>query len=199
MIFLWTDIVFLMLLYVKLHCLGVILNCDKEDDLNCTGLQSPRWKNVLNVVILVWFFTLDFCLKLLYILADVLLETQNDDVHLNCFLISKFLFVEKNACNFIFIYQCSFVFPFCYAYLGQAGSLLRFFFPCCIETKMILILRVPCYMSHITFDGEVISWMWFPASISHKKYASLSTKVACLMHKGLTSIIQRWVLKSIDL
>lgn len=31
----------------------------------------------------------------------------------------------------------------------------------------------------------------FRASISHKKYASLSTKVTCLMHKGLTSIIQR--------
>lgn len=52
-------VVLMMLLWVKLHCLGVLLNCEKEDALHVhikdiyslisilvTGLQLPRWKNV---------------------------------------------------------------------------------------------------------------------------------------------------------
>lgn len=41
-----------------------------------------------------------FCPKLLYLLGDVLLKTQNDDVRLNCIgplLIFQYYFVEEKA------------------------------------------------------------------------------------------------------
>jgi len=56
-----------------------------------------------------------FCPKLLYLLGDVLLKTQNDDVRLNCIgSLSIFnfniLFVEKNTCNFLFCFWVSICF-----------------------------------------------------------------------------------------
>lgn len=54
-----------------------------------------------------------FCPKLLYLLGDVLLKTQNDDVRLNCIgplLIFQYYFVEKKARHFFV--GCPFVFPF---------------------------------------------------------------------------------------
>ncbi|CAI8587551.1 unnamed protein product [Vicia faba] len=95
-----------------LHCLGVLLNCEKEDDLHVhikdiyslisvlvTGLQLPS-EEIRGEVLFVLYklsvldsiseagdgsdMLIPFCPKLLYLLTDVLLKTQNDDVRLNC-------------------------------------------------------------------------------------------------------------------
>ena len=68
-------------LCVKLHCLCVLLNCEKVDDLHVhikdiyslisvlvTGFQLPTWENGLNVVILLWFFSFWFVLPFLSLL-----------------------------------------------------------------------------------------------------------------------------------
>ncbi|CAJ2668133.1 unnamed protein product [Trifolium pratense] len=95
-----------------LHCLGILLNCEKEDDLHVhikdiyglisvlvTGLQLPS-EEIRGEVLFVLYklsvlqstsdegdgsdMLIPFCPKLLYLLGDVLLKTQNDDVRLNC-------------------------------------------------------------------------------------------------------------------
>ncbi|XP_061338691.1 protein PUTATIVE RECOMBINATION INITIATION DEFECT 1 [Gastrolobium bilobum] len=95
-----------------LHCLGVLLNCEKDDDLHAhikdmyslifilvTGLQLPS-EEIRGEVLFVLYklsvlqstlaegdgrdMLIPFCPKLLYLLADVLMKTQNDDVRLNC-------------------------------------------------------------------------------------------------------------------
>ncbi|KAJ1426693.1 Armadillo-type fold [Sesbania bispinosa] len=95
-----------------LHCLGVLLNCEKEDDLHThikdiyslisvlvTGLQLPSEEIRGEVLFVIYKLSvlqstsaegdgsdvlIPFCPKLLYLLGDVLLKTQNDDVRLNC-------------------------------------------------------------------------------------------------------------------
>ncbi|KAK7306414.1 hypothetical protein VNO77_44353 [Canavalia gladiata] len=95
-----------------LHCLGALLNCEKADDLQAhikdmcslisvlvTGLQLPS-EEIRGEVLFVLYklsvlqstsaegdgsdMLIPFCPKLLHLLVDVLMKTQNDDVRLNC-------------------------------------------------------------------------------------------------------------------
>jgi len=114
-----------------------------------------------------------FCPKLLYLLGDVLLKTQNDDVRLNCIgSLSIFnfniLFLEKNACNLLFCFWVSICFSLLVS-LFWTGSDNRIgcsflFFP--LMTKLYHECRQ---------KGR------FPTSISLKKYAPLSTKFSHLL------------------
>ncbi|RDX83175.1 Protein PRD1, partial [Mucuna pruriens] len=102
-----------------LHCLGALLNCDKDDDLHAhikdmcslisvlvTGLQLPspllaRCSEEIRGEVLFVLYKLSvlqstsaegdgsdmlipFCPQVLYLMVDVLMKTQNDDVRLNC-------------------------------------------------------------------------------------------------------------------
>ncbi|CAJ1850286.1 unnamed protein product [Sphenostylis stenocarpa] len=102
-----------------LHCLGALLNCEKEDDLHenikdmcslisvlVSGLQLPssllaRCSEEIRGEVLFVLYKLSvlrstsaegdgsdmlipFCPQILYLLVDVLMKTQNDDVRLNC-------------------------------------------------------------------------------------------------------------------
>ncbi|XP_027337587.1 protein PRD1 [Abrus precatorius] len=95
-----------------LHCLGALLNYEKVDDLHAhvkdmcrlisvlvTGLQLPS-EEIRGEVLFVLYklsvlrsttaegdgsdMLIPFCPKLLYLLLDVFMKTQNDDVRLNC-------------------------------------------------------------------------------------------------------------------
>ncbi|KAH1226931.1 Protein PRD1 [Glycine max] len=95
-----------------IHCLGALLNCEKDDDLHAhikdmysfisvlvTGLQLPS-EEIRGEVLFVLYklyvlqstsaggdgsdMLIPFCPQILYLLVDVLMKTQNDDVRLNC-------------------------------------------------------------------------------------------------------------------
>ncbi|QCE13066.1 Armadillo-type fold [Vigna unguiculata] len=95
-----------------LHCLGALLNCERGDDLHkhikdignlisvlVTGLQLPS-EEIRGEVLFVLYklsvlestsaegdgsdMLIPFCPQMLYLLVDVLMKTQNDDVRLNC-------------------------------------------------------------------------------------------------------------------
>ncbi|XP_017405442.1 protein PUTATIVE RECOMBINATION INITIATION DEFECT 1 [Vigna angularis] len=95
-----------------LHCLGALLNGEKGDDLHkqikdignlisvlVTGLQLPS-EEIRGEVLFVLYklsvlestsaeadgsdMLIPFCPQILYLLVDVLMKTQNDDVRMNC-------------------------------------------------------------------------------------------------------------------
>ncbi|KAL1358218.1 hypothetical protein AAHE18_04G017500 [Arachis hypogaea] len=94
-----------------IHCLGVLLNCENDDLIThirdvyslitilVTGLQLPS-DEIRGEILFVLYklyalkntsaegddtdILVPFCPKLLYLLGDVLMKTQNDDVRLNC-------------------------------------------------------------------------------------------------------------------
>ncbi|XP_029129412.1 protein PRD1 isoform X2 [Cajanus cajan] len=95
-----------------LHCLGALLNCEKDNDLHAhikdmcslisvlvTGLHLPS-EEIRGEVLFVLYklsvlqstsaegdgsdMLIPFCPQILYLLVDVLMKTQNDDVRLNC-------------------------------------------------------------------------------------------------------------------
>ncbi|KAL2332631.1 hypothetical protein Fmac_013844 [Flemingia macrophylla] len=95
-----------------LHCLGALLNCEKDNDLYShikdmcslisvlvTGLHLPS-EEIRGEVLFVLYklsvlqntsaegdgsdMFIPFCPQILYLLVDVLMKTQNDDVRLNC-------------------------------------------------------------------------------------------------------------------
>ncbi|KAL1350072.1 hypothetical protein HN51_026526 [Arachis hypogaea] len=94
-----------------IHCLGVLLNCENDDliahirdvysliTILVTGLQLPS-DEIRGEILFVLYklyalkntsaegddtdILVSFCPKLLYLLGDVLMKSQNDDVRLNC-------------------------------------------------------------------------------------------------------------------
>lgn len=73
-----------------------------------------------------------FCPKLLYLLGDVLLKTQNDDVRLNCIgslsiFISISCSLKRMLVIFCFVFGCLFVFPFWTGSDNRIGCSFLFF------------------------------------------------------------------------
>ncbi|XP_019447895.1 PREDICTED: protein PRD1-like isoform X1 [Lupinus angustifolius] len=113
-----------------IHCLGVLLNCDKGDlyahikdmysliSILVTGLQLPS-EEIRGEILFVLYkvsilqsisaegdgsdILIPFCPKLLYLLGDVLMKTQNDDVRSNCIALLTMLarrHLLREACEY---------------------------------------------------------------------------------------------------
>ncbi|CAL0332279.1 unnamed protein product [Lupinus luteus] len=113
-----------------IHCLGVLLNCEKGDlyahikdmysliSILVTGLQLPS-EEIRGEILFVLYkvsilqsttaegdgsdILIPFCPKLLYLLGDVLMKTQNDDVRSNCIALLTMLarrHLLREACEY---------------------------------------------------------------------------------------------------